>query len=101
MSVLLWIRRKGVAGSVIPAFNTQAIADRHVLEKKIGELTALNRQRWLAACAVLYLILFTVFCVVRFFRFRQNSRAPCAPAFVNFQQRSGFRQAVRTGSRAI
>jgi hypothetical protein len=65
-----------VAGSVIPAFSTQTIADKHALEMRMVELTALNRQSWLAACAVLYLFLFTLFCIVRFSRFRRNFRAP-------------------------
>jgi len=72
------LANKSIAGSVIPAFNTQAIADRHALETKIGGLTALNRQSWFAACAALYLVLFTIFGIVRFFRFRRNFRIPNA-----------------------
>jgi hypothetical protein len=69
------LANKGIAGSVIPAFSAQTIVERHALEKKTGELAALNRQSWLAACAMLYLILFTVFCIAKYFGYRGNVRA--------------------------
>lgn len=70
------LANQGIAESVIPAFNTQTVADRHALQKKMGELTTLNRQSWLAAFAMLYLVSFAVFCIARFFGFRRHHGAP-------------------------